>query len=91
MKNSIKANRMWSWDSVRAVCVKHNFYTLGTNEAYASMLTFVKTHKPTYRNLYTVACDILEHSDGQSITNIMFLLERYAVITTFTINGQEDV
>ena len=45
-------------------------------------------HEP---HLYTVACDIKEHSDDQTITNVMFILEREAVTTTFEIDGSDEI
>ncbi len=55
------------------------------------MLEMVETMNPTYENLYTVACDIKEHSDNQTITNVMFILEREAVTTTFEIDGSDEI
>ena len=63
--HEINAKRHWSFDSVRAACIRNH--------------------------LYTVACDIKEHSDGQTITNVMFILEREAVTTTFEIDGSDEI
>lgn len=87
----IKADRRWSFDTVRTACIKNHLYTDGSCEEYSSMLERVETMNPTYENLYTVARDIKEHSEGQTITNIMFILEREAVITTFEIDGSDEI
>ena len=34
----ITENRRWLADDVRTVCIQHDLYTRGTNEAYAKML-----------------------------------------------------
>ena len=87
----IKATRNWSDDSVRAACIGNNLYTRGTCEEYSRMLEMVEVMNPTYENLYTVARDIKEHSKDQTITNVMFILEHEAVITTFEIDGSDEI
>ncbi len=86
----IKANRFWDMESVRGACVKNNLYTCGDCEEYDHMLNLVKMFKPTTKNLYVIAEDIWVHSDGQTISNIMFILENEAVTTTFKIEGEEE-
>lgn len=82
----IKVLRTWSANKVRAMCIAHSFYTLGSNEEYGEMLEFVMEQLPTTESLWIVARDISEHStDDMPITSIMFLLEREAVVTTFNI------
>lgn len=87
----IFTKRQWSADSVRSACIRNELYTGGDCKEYASMLSMVDTMEPTYANLYTVACDIKEHSDDQTITNVMFILEREAVTTTFEIDGSDEI
>ena len=89
---SITANRIWDFGSVRAMCIKHNFYNEGTNEEYAQLATFIRSKKPTYLNVYKVATDICRHTgSGQAVTNVMYLIERECVYTTFEINWKDDV
>lgn len=88
---NIKVNRVWDFGGIRAMCIKHNFYTRGTNEDYAQLATFIRSRKPTYINVYKAALDICTHSSGQVVTNIMYLIERECVYTTFEINGKDDV
>ena len=47
--------------------------------------------QPTVENLYRLAKDIKEHSEGQTITNVMFILERDAVTTIFEIDGSDEI
>lgn len=90
-KLNIKANRFWNSGNVRKVCIENNLYTLGTEDEYEHLLHKVNSMEPTYENLYTIARNINEHSDDQTITNIMFILEREAVITTFEIDGSDEI
>lgn len=55
------------------------------------MLNWVGRLYPNTENLYFIAEDIQKHSKDQTITNVMFLLEKDAVITTFEIDGQDDI
>lgn len=87
----INVNRFWSISSVRQCCIDNVLYTEGDNEEYDKMLVFVSCSEPTYENIYIVARDIERHSSYQTITNIMFLLEREAVHTTFEIDGEDDI
>ena len=84
----IKINRQWNSASVRQVCIDHDLYTRGDNEAYARMLLSVGASMPSYENLYLIAKDICVHSVDQTVTNIMYLLEKYAVSKTFEINKE---
>ena len=77
----------WTTNSVRECCIRNELYTCGDNDEYMSMLETVQNTEPTDNNLLAVARDICEHSANQTITNIMFLLNREAVFTTFLING----
>lgn len=89
MTPNITANRKWSISSVSAACISNSLYTNGGNDAYSKMLDYVNEHKPTYVNIYKVAKDICNHSMYQTITNVMYILEQQAVITTFELDGQE--
>ena len=87
----IKAIRRWSDDSVQAACIKNDLYTRGTYDQYDKMLKSADVLQPTVENLYRLAKDIKEHSEGQTITNVMFILERAAVTTIFEIDGSDEI
>ena len=86
----ITRSRSWYSDRVRQACIRNELYTRGDNEAYSAMLDYVDSHDPTTRAMYEVAKDILAHSREQTVTNIMFILESEAVITTFAIDGDYE-
>lgn len=77
----ITTKRFWSAMDVRALCIKNDLYTRGDNEAYSDMLAYVSTNNPTTEDLYMVAKNICDHSKGQSVSNIMFMLENDVVKT----------
>ena len=87
----IKAKRVWSVMSVLQTCVNNELYTLGDCEEYDQMFSVVENTEPTIENLFLVAQNIQQHSEDQTITNVMFLLERDAVTTTFEIDGMDDI
>ena len=88
---NIAVNRRWSGMSVRQNCIKHDLYTCGDNENYEHMLNWVERLYPNTENLYFIAEDIQKHSKDQTITNVMYLLEKDAVTTTFEIDGRDDI
>ena len=88
---TLTRNRMWSRDTVRKACIANHLYTEGDNEAYNKMLDMVDSREPHTKAMYLVAKDIQEHSFEQTITNVMFILERDAVITTFEIDGSDMI
>lgn len=85
--------RIRSWDrrSVRDACIYNDLYTCGDNDEYEEMQCMVDRMQPTIKSLYLVAKDIQERSKNQTITNVMFILEREAVLTTFEINGSDEI
>lgn len=85
----ITTSRHWDMDSVRCACIKNNLYTHGSNESYSRMLRLTDAIPPTEENIYKIAEDINRHSEGQTITNIMFILENEAITTTFEIGSSE--
>lgn len=87
----ITTTRHWSMEDVRSACVRNKFYTQGTCEQYDAMLDYVDGAEPTPENIYIVAKNICEHSENQTITNIMFILEREAVITLYFLDGSDEV
>ena len=77
--------RGWSAESVRQVCIENNLYTRGNNKEYSAMLDKVEKNYAGNKAIYAIAKDIMEHSEGQTVTNIMFLLANKAVTTIFEI------
>lgn len=69
-----KEYRSWSVTDVRAMCIRENLYTEGTNEQYGAMFRMVNDLTPTVENIYKVAKDINSHSEFQSVENIMCML-----------------
>lgn len=90
MTPKIVEKKIWSWDDVRRACIKNNLYTLGTNEEYAAIAQIVMITKPTTSSIYLVAKDICEHSIGQTVSNVMFILANEAVTTMYEIEGEEE-
>ena len=58
----ITVDRNWTGSQMRDYCIKYNFYTGGTNEAYEEMLEYVECTKPTTDNIFKVAYDIFKHT-----------------------------
>ncbi len=85
----IKVKRMWSSESVRIACIRNDLYTCGDCKDYSQMLNSVDSMEPTVENLYLIAKDIKDHSDDQTIGNVMFILEKMAVTTIYEIEGEE--
>lgn len=85
----IKITRKWSLMSVRAACIKNDLYTCGDCEEYDHMLNWVERLYPNTENIYFIAKDIVEHSEDQTISNVMFILEKDAINTFFEIDGEE--
>ena len=84
----IKVIRRWDMEDIMHMCIDHNFYTRGDTRAYTKMLDYVKQKEPTPEEIYIVAVDILDHTDpneDQTITNIMYTIEKEAVQTTYEI------
>lgn len=85
----IRTKRMWNSTDVRQMCIDHQLYTAGDTRAYSKMLEKVTELNPTPKSLYTIAKDILEHSNpdlaGDDVTAIMFLLENEVVKTFYEI------
>lgn len=79
----IRVIRRWDVQAVRQVCIDNDLYTCGSNEQYENLLSWIPHSEPTPYQLYAFAENICKHSEDQTITNIMYLLEKYAVITTF--------
>ena len=86
----ISAIRRWSPKSVMEACQRNNLYTCGENRSYRCMLDAVFFSEPTYDNLYRIASDIKKHSENQSITSVMSILEKEAVKTVFVVEEEEN-
>ena len=81
MKYGYKETRHLSGSDLRSLCIKENFYTLGTNEEYFNLLeTAEKTENITTDDLVELATDIKSHSETDAeITSIMFILAKACV------------
>ncbi len=72
--------RHWNAENVRHVCRHEELYMNGTVDEYRSMLNYVRDHlEPTLDDIYHVAEDINRHSEGQTVTNIMYMLSNGVV------------
>ena len=82
---AVVVNHWWSADDVRKMCISNDLYTCGDCSEYETMLNTVSAtrNNPTLDVMFTVAKDIAEHSKRQTVENILFLLSRYAVMTTY--------
>ena len=85
----IKITRKWSLGSVREACIKNDLYTCGDCEEYDHMLNWVGRLYPSTENIYFIAKNIVDHSKDQTISNVMFILEKDAINTFFEIDGEE--
>ena len=83
----IREIREWSSNSVRAMCIKHELYTRGDNEAYSKMLNYVNAHKePTLEDMANVASDIIAHSDYEGeMADMMFNLGNEAITAFYDV------
>lgn len=75
---------------VRNCCIMNDLYTRGTCRDYDSMLNIAKTQDYSIELLHELADDICKHSDNQTITNVMYMLRKDAVITTYEIDGDDN-
>ena len=72
------------WAEIQEECIRHNWYTRGTNAEYGKLRDYVWNNAEDRHNLATknytevllnIAEDILEHSDTEySLTDIMTCL-----------------
>lgn len=82
---TIKENKYWSVTGLRDMCIRHNLYNSGDNEAYNNLLNGLKLREVTIQEMYAVAKDIVEHTEDNNIENVMFLLNREAINTFYEI------
>ena len=88
MKNpTITRTPHWTAEDVRITCIRNDLYTCGTCEEYDAMLTKVSTvETPSDFFIWQIAEDITEHSDYQTVTNVMYILANEAVRYTFDLD-----
>ena len=84
----IKEEVQWSPETVRLCCMQNMLYTCGDCRAYDKMLDMVASMEPTLSNIYKVAKDINEHSNQNTIENIMYCLNKYAIRRFYEIVGE---
>lgn len=83
----VKEVRTMTAEELRSLCICNNWYTWGTNEEYANLLSMVgNPWEPvnlTTEKLHAIAADILDHSEGregEDITCVMFELAEAATV-----------
>lgn len=82
----------WTPASVRSACIFNSLYTNGDNESYETMLEQVgRIPTPSDIGVYMVAKDIADHSEGQTVANVMYILANQAITYTFTLDGRDDI
>lgn len=59
----IKETKRLDNDKVRAMCIRCNWYTAGTNEDYSNMFKMCNADNITPAKLYEIAKDIYEHTN----------------------------
>lgn len=62
-----KEKRAWSSSKVHSMCFSYNFYTCGDQQEFEDLLFFVKSHRPTLKNMIAAAQNIYEHSDVEKL------------------------
>lgn len=86
-----RITRTLSMESVRQVCINHNYYTRGTCQEYEDMFKDYLTYKTktsgsniTSNRLYELAMDIKDHSDTEdTIEDIMSYLAVHITCSLF--------
>lgn len=88
--NAPKIFKMQQWNSsdIRSLCIREDWYTKGDCVEYSTMLKYVDEHPCTDLNVYIVARDICEHTEDQTISNIMFCIAHHCIYTFYDI-GEE--
>lgn len=88
----IKKTGRWTASSVRAACIRNDLYGNGSNIDYAAMLAEVdKIATPSDIGIWSIAKDIAEHSEDQTVTNVMFILANEAITYTFELDGNDNI
>lgn len=69
MKYGYKEVRRLHSTDLRALCIRENWYTGGTNEEYANLMEMTKKDNITTDDIVEIATDIIEHS-GKAVEEI---------------------
>ncbi len=78
----------WSYETVRECCIANNLYTCGTVRQYDHMFKMVMAKEnPELIDIYNVAKDIAEHSEDQTVTNVMYLLNKDAIVRLYEVRA----
>lgn len=78
----------WSYETVRQCCIANNLYTCGTVRQYDQMFQMVMAKEnPELIDIYNVAKDIAEHSEDQTVTNVMYLLNKDAIVRLYEVRA----
>lgn len=75
----------WEPDEIQRMCIKHDWYTRGTCADYERLMDLVRSLEPTPANIYRVAQDISNHSEGTDPALIMFHIANDVVKRFFVI------
>lgn len=67
----MKITRFTSPGAIRAMCIREQFYTKGTNKAYDKLLQYVSNcYELTDFELVQIASDIARHSDCSGFVSV---------------------
>lgn len=61
---TIKEVKVLNSDDVRALCIRKQWYELGTNEEYSQMLEFADSEEVTPTLIYKIAGNIFYNTDS---------------------------
>ena len=80
----VKELRTLRAESLRVLCVEHNWYTRGSGMEYKNLLDFVGTKENlATEDILLIATDIVEHSELElteaCITNVCFEVARKCI------------
>ena len=83
MKKQYKEIRQISASSLRALCIRQNWYTAGDNDEYSHLLYDLANDKENLStaDIIEIAADIMEHSDmsaDYTIESVAFEVARIA-------------
>lgn len=68
MENTYRERRTISADKIIGICIRQEWYTMGTNEEYEQMLSTASGKENLMTDdIVEIATDILEHSDSERI------------------------
>lgn len=61
-----KEMRWMDMDDLRALCISHEWFTMGTNDEYERLLSMTKVHSITTARLLKMAKTIMRYSDPET-------------------------